>query len=138
MGTAPHGCRPPLPSRLLLVVDRDLPHFGALGRGAGGVGQRLPCLATEVAARVDAFLALPEGNAESLAALAVDEQREADESPRVVAGRSTAIEVTLAADYGTDLVALGEQIRAEVTDRVRDLTGLEPVVVTVRIEDVFE
>lgn len=55
-----------------------------------------------------------------------------------VAGRSTAIELTLAADYGTDLVALGERIRDHVADRVRDLTGLEPVTVTVHIDDVFE
>ena len=54
-----------------------------------------------------------------------------------VAGRSTAIEVTLAADYGTDLLALGERIRAHVADRVRDLTGLDPVTVTVNIDDVF-
>ena len=64
-----------------------------------------------------------------------------DEGPRVVAGvagRSTAIEVTLAADYGVDLVELGARIRAEVATRVRHLTGLEPVTVTVRIDDVFD
>ncbi len=64
-----------------------------------------------------------------------------DEGPQVVAGvagRSTAIEVTLAADYGTDLITLGERIRAGVADRVRDLTGLEPVVITVRIDDLFD
>lgn len=64
-----------------------------------------------------------------------------DDGPRVVAGmsgRSTAVEVTLAADYGTDLVALGGRIRTEVANRVRDLTGLEPVAVTVHIDDVFD
>lgn len=64
-----------------------------------------------------------------------------DEGPRVVAGvagRSTAIEVTLAADYGVNLVELGARIRAEVATRVRQLTGLEPVAVTVRIDDVFD
>lgn len=55
-----------------------------------------------------------------------------------VAGRSTAIGITLAADYGTDLVDLGERIRAEVATRVRELTGLEPVGVTVHIDDVFD
>ena len=55
-----------------------------------------------------------------------------------ISGRSTAVEVTLAADYGTDLVALGESIRAEVAARVRDLTGLDPVAVTVLIDDVFD
>ncbi len=55
-----------------------------------------------------------------------------------MSGRSTAVEVTLAADYGTDLVALGGRIRTEVANRVRDLTGLEPVAVTVHIDDVFD
>ena len=54
-----------------------------------------------------------------------------------VAGHSTAVEVSLAADYRTDLVALGERIRTEVEARVRDLTGLDPVAVSVRIDDVL-
>lgn len=54
-----------------------------------------------------------------------------------VAGTSTAIQITLAADYGTDLVALAEQVRAAVTDTVRRLTDLEPSDVTVIIDDVF-
>ena len=54
-----------------------------------------------------------------------------------MSGRSTAIEVTLAADYGTDLIELGERIRSHVAARVRDLTGLEPATVTVNIDDVF-
>jgi uncharacterized alkaline shock family protein YloU len=66
----------------------------------------------------------------------------ADEhAPRVVAGvagESTAIEITLAADYGTDLAALGERIRQRVRERVRAVTGLEPAVVTVHIDDVFD
>ncbi len=64
-----------------------------------------------------------------------------DEGLRVVAGvagRSTAIEVTLAADYGVDLVDLGDRIRREVADRVKDVTGLDPVAVTVRIDDVLD
>lgn len=55
-----------------------------------------------------------------------------------VAGRSTAIEITLAADYGIDLHRLGEHIRAAVTAEVRALTDLEPVQVTVIIDDIFE
>jgi uncharacterized alkaline shock family protein YloU len=55
-----------------------------------------------------------------------------------VAGRSTAIEITLAADYGVDLHRLGEHVRAAVTAEVRALTDLEPVQVTVIIDDVFE
>ncbi|MGH4017211.1 MAG: Asp23/Gls24 family envelope stress response protein [Pseudonocardiaceae bacterium] len=54
-----------------------------------------------------------------------------------VAGRSTAIEITLAADYGLDLVRLGERVRAEVSTRIRALTELEPVQITVIIDDVF-
>lgn len=54
-----------------------------------------------------------------------------------VAGRSTAIEITLAADYGLDLHDLGERVRREVATRVRALTDLEPVQVTVIIDDVF-
>ena len=64
-----------------------------------------------------------------------------EEAVRVVAGvagHSTAVEVTLAADYRTDLVALGERIRAEVETRVRELTGLDPVAVTVHIDDVLD
>ena len=55
-----------------------------------------------------------------------------------VAGRSTAIEITLAADYGADLHHLGEHVRAAVTAEVRALTDLEPVQVTVIIDDIFE
>ena len=55
-----------------------------------------------------------------------------------VAGRSTAIEITLAADYGVDLHRLGEHVRAAVTAEVRALTDLEPVQVTVIIDDIFE
>lgn len=54
-----------------------------------------------------------------------------------VAGASTAIEITLAAEQGYDLQALGERIRAAVADEVRRLTGLEPVGVTVVVDDVF-
>lgn len=63
------------------------------------------------------------------------------DGPRVVAGvagASTAIEVTLAADYGEDLQALGERIRAEVAAQIRSFTGLDPVSVTVHIDDVFD
>lgn len=54
-----------------------------------------------------------------------------------VAGRSAAVEITLAADYGLDLRRLGDQVRAEVASRLRTLTDLEPVEVTVIIDDVF-
>lgn len=54
-----------------------------------------------------------------------------------VAGRSTAVEITLAADYGLDLRRLGERVRYEVAARIRALTDLEPVHITVIIDDVF-
>jgi len=54
-----------------------------------------------------------------------------------VAGRSTAIEITLAADHGLDLVALGERVRREVAARVQALTDLVPVEITVIVDDVF-
>ena len=54
-----------------------------------------------------------------------------------VAGASTAIEITLAADYGQQLHRLGERVRQAVIARVRHLTDLEPVQVTVIIDDVL-
>ena len=63
-----------------------------------------------------------------------------DDGPRVVAGvagRSTAIEITLAAQYGVDLIALGERLRADVARRIGTVTGLHPVTVSVVIDDVF-
>jgi uncharacterized alkaline shock family protein YloU len=54
-----------------------------------------------------------------------------------VAGRSTAIEITLAADHGLDLVALGERVRREVAAGVRGLTDLVPVEITVIVDQVF-
>lgn len=65
-------------------------------------------------------------------------RRDGAEVTAGVAGRSTAIEITLAADYGLDLIELGERVRREVTARVRALTDLEPVEVTVIIDDVFD
>ena len=54
-----------------------------------------------------------------------------------VAGRSTAIEITLAADYGQNLPDLAERVRAQVAHRVRTLTDLDPVQITVIIDDVL-
>ena len=55
-----------------------------------------------------------------------------------VAGRSAAVEIVLAASYGVDLVALGERVRSEVAARIRQLTDLEPVDVTVIIDDILD
>lgn len=54
-----------------------------------------------------------------------------------VTGGSTAVRITLAAAYGQDLQALGERIRTTVARGVRNATGLEPVDVTVHVDDVF-
>ncbi len=54
-----------------------------------------------------------------------------------LAGRSTAIEITLAADYGQDLIALAERVRREIAARVRALTDLETVAITVIIDDIL-
>lgn len=54
-----------------------------------------------------------------------------------VAGQSVAIELTLAADYGQDLLRLADRLRARVTDAVRAQLGLEAVEIAVEITDVF-
>lgn len=54
-----------------------------------------------------------------------------------VAGASTAIEIVLAAEYGRDLRALADEVRAAVVAGVRANTGLEPVAVTVVIDEVL-
>lgn len=55
-----------------------------------------------------------------------------------VAGRSTAIEIILAADHGLDLPALAEEVRRRVAAAVRALTDLEPVDITIVIDEVLE
>lgn len=55
-----------------------------------------------------------------------------------VAGTSTVIEITLAADYGRSLHQLAADVRRAVTDRVRHLTDLDPVQVIVIIDDVLD
>lgn len=54
-----------------------------------------------------------------------------------VAGGSTVVAITLAADHGQDLVALGARVRATVAEGIRASTGLEPVAVLVHVDDVF-
>ena len=61
-------------------------------------------------------------------------------SPRAAAGvtgGTTTVEVTLAADYGTDLVDLGDRVRRAVAARVCELTGMEPASVSVVVDDVL-
>ncbi|TCK25952.1 Asp23/Gls24 family envelope stress response protein [Pseudonocardia endophytica] len=93
---------------------------------------------TRISARV--VVAAARRGAQEIPGVRVALSKEVDEPGRVtagVAGTSTAIQITLAADYGHDLVALGEQVRGAVSDTVRRLTGLEPAHVTVVIDDVF-
>ncbi|GLZ55692.1 Asp23/Gls24 family envelope stress response protein [Actinomycetospora sp. NBRC 106378] len=54
-----------------------------------------------------------------------------------VAGASTAIAIVLAADYGVDLPALADEVRAAVVAGVRAYTGLEPVSVSVVVDEVL-
>lgn len=67
--------------------------------------------------------------------------RRADPADGVIvglAGVSTALHVTLAATYGEDLHQLADRIRAAITRSVRAHTGLDPVDVTIVIDDVPE
>lgn len=101
---------------------------------------------TRVAARVVVALArhlasqVP-GVEVALGRLAADVHRESGEVvPDVeagVSGGSLAVQITLAAAYGQDLQALGERIRTVVARGVREVTGLEPVDVTVHVDDVW-
>jgi uncharacterized alkaline shock family protein YloU len=101
---------------------------------------------TRVAARVVVALArhlasqVP-GVEVALGRLATDGHRDSGEVvPDVeagVSGGSTAVQITLAAAYGQDLQALGERIRTVVARGVREVTGLEPVDVTVHVDDVW-
>ena len=54
-----------------------------------------------------------------------------------VTGRSVALDLTVAAEYGQDLRRLADRLRDRVTREVRAVTGLEAVEVSVTIDDVF-
>ena len=54
-----------------------------------------------------------------------------------VAGSSTAVRITVAADYGQDLHALADRIRAAVARTVEEVTGLLAVQIDVTIDDVL-
>jgi len=63
-----------------------------------------------------------------------------EDGPEVTAGvvgGSTVVAITLAADFGHDLVALGARIRTTVEAGIRAQTGLEPVAVLVHVDDVL-
>jgi uncharacterized alkaline shock family protein YloU len=135
--------RPQAPASLVEAALRrvrgvsDEPEYGRIDSPFGH---------TRVAARVVVALArhlaagVP-GVEVALGRLAADGHGERGEVvPDVeagVAGGSTAVQITLAAAYGQDLQALGERIRAVVARGVREVTGLEPVDVTVVVDDVW-
>ncbi|HEY2194069.1 MAG TPA: Asp23/Gls24 family envelope stress response protein [Actinomycetospora sp.] len=135
--------RPQAPGSLVEAALRRV-------RGAGGETEygRIdsPLGHTRVAARVVVALArhlatqVP-GVEVALGRLAADGHESGGEVvPDVeagVTGGSTAVQITLAAAYGQDLQALGERIRAVVARGVREVTGLEPVDVTVHVDDVW-
>lgn len=54
-----------------------------------------------------------------------------------VSGRSVAVELTVAAEYGHDLYALADTVRSRVAHEVAAQTGLEVVTVDVTVTDVF-
>ena len=135
--------RPEAPASLVDAALRrvrgasDEPDYGRIDSPLGH---------TRVAARVVTALArhlaagVP-GVEVALGRLAADGHRDSGEVvPDVeagVTGGSTAVQITLAAAYGQDLQALGERIRVVVARGVREVTGLEPVDVTVHIDDVW-
>ena len=109
------------------------PSYGCLTGGGGTVriaARVVVVIAREAAARVPGVrVALCRAAATGLSG-----------DPRVDVGVSeegTAIELTLSADYGEDVHALAQRIRVEVCEQVRALTGLDPVGITVVIDDVF-
>ena len=54
-----------------------------------------------------------------------------------VIGRSVALELTVAAEYGQDLHALADRLRAHVVEAVLAVTGLRTTQVSVTVDDVF-
>lgn len=102
---------------------------------------RSPHGVTRIAARV--VVAAARHSAESVPGVRVALSRNLTGHPTDsevtagVAGSSTAIEITLAADHGRPLHQLGDEVRRAVVARVRRLTDLDPVDVTVIIDDVL-
>jgi uncharacterized alkaline shock family protein YloU len=54
-----------------------------------------------------------------------------------VTGSSVALQIAVAADYGVDLLELGERVWREVGQAVTDVSGLAPVEITVIIDAVL-
>lgn len=108
------------------------PDFGILP-GADGL--------TRISARVVVVLARESAQEVTGVRVALSRHRTEDETGPVVqagaAGGSAAVQITLAADHGTDLIELGERVRRAVADRVRELTDLDVTRITVVVDDVL-
>lgn len=140
--------RPRAPEGLLDEALRSIrgvaadPEFGRIesDRGRTRVSARVVvALARHLASRVPGvrvalsrLVAAGEGPETSV----IDDGPEPEVTAGVVGG-STVVAITLAADYGQDLEALGTRIRTVVADGIRALTGLEPVAVQVHVDDVL-
>lgn len=128
----------PVPDTVLAEVLRRIrgtlpdPEYGVLPgpRGVTRIAGRL----VAVTARV-----VTEQTPGVRAALASNESTSGvSEVVAGVAGMSTAVRITIAADYGADLHALADQVRAAVGAAVRHATGLLPVQIDITIDDVLD
>lgn len=127
------------------ILDHVIHAIRAAGDNAGFGLLPTPLGTTRITERVVAVTArmsaerIP-GVRAALTAEHPSTRRDGD-GPEVVAGvhgSSTAIRITLAVTYGYDLIALAERIRAAVSATIRTVTGLEPVDITIIVDDVLE
>lgn len=146
--TAPEGLIDQALTRIRGVLEH--PDYGTIasdtGRGVTRISARVVVAAARQSAQGVPGVRVALGTRLDPTRAAAAGPDQAGEDPREpagaavdagVAGASTAIQITLAADYGTDLRALGERVRETVIRRVRELTDLEPVEVTIIIDDVL-
>jgi uncharacterized alkaline shock family protein YloU len=124
----------PVPDSILENALRKIraaaaePGFGVLVTSLG---------ATRIANRVVAITARIATEQVAGVRAALSEQTSSTDPAVGTQGASTALQITLAASYGEDLIALAARIRHAVTERIRTLTGLEPVEITIIIDDVL-
>lgn len=130
---------PESPLQAALSHIRGTPYDPTCGVLAGDQGQ------TRIAARVVVVIARETAQDVPGVRVALSRLRLSGAAPVVhenpvrvgLAGQSAAIVLTVAATYGTDLHELAERIRTAVAGQVRAATGLEPVAITIAVEDVF-
>lgn len=127
------------------ILDHVINVIRTAGQNAGFGLLPTPLGTTRIADRVAAVTArVSAERVPGVRAALTDEhlstRREGD-GPEVVAGvhgSSAAIRITLAVTYGYDLIALADRIRATVSATIRTVTGLEPVEITIIVDDVLE